>query len=56
VVDAAWAPIRGLYAAGEIVGGIFYSGYPGGTGLVSGAVFGRIAGREAAALSKASTN
>jgi succinate dehydrogenase/fumarate reductase flavoprotein subunit len=23
-------------------------GYPGGTGLVSGAVFGRIAGREAA--------
>jgi len=48
VVDASWAPIDGLYAAGEIVGGIFYNGYPGGTGLVSGAVFGRIAGREAA--------
>lgn len=48
VVDSAWAPIEGLYAAGEIVGGIFYNGYPGGTGLVSGAVFGRIAGLEAA--------
>jgi tricarballylate dehydrogenase len=48
VLDAAWAPIEGLYAAGEIVGGLFYGGYPGGTGLVSGAVFGRIAGREAA--------
>jgi tricarballylate dehydrogenase len=56
VVDASWAPIQGLYAAGEIVGGIFYSGYPGGTGLVSGAVFGRIAGREAAALSKESSS
>jgi tricarballylate dehydrogenase len=52
VVDAAWEPIRGLYAAGEIVGGIFFNGYPGGTGLVSGAVFGRIAGREAASLGK----
>jgi len=49
VLDAAWDPIPGLYACGEIVGGIFYGGYPGGTGLVSGAVFGRIAGREAAA-------
>ena len=48
VLDAAWEPIPGLYAAGEIVGGLFYGGYPGGTGLVSGAVFGRIAGREAA--------
>ena len=48
VVDASWTPIESLYAAGEIVGGIFYNGYPGGTGLVSGAVFGRIAGREAA--------
>ncbi|OGA53799.1 MAG: tricarballylate dehydrogenase [Betaproteobacteria bacterium RIFCSPLOWO2_12_FULL_62_58] len=53
VLDAAWDPIPGLYAAGEIVGGIFYGGYPGGTGLVSGAVFGRIAGREAAGVSEA---
>ena len=52
VLDAAWNPIPGLYAAGEIVGGIFYGGYPGGTGLVSGAVFGRIAGREAAGVSE----
>jgi tricarballylate dehydrogenase len=40
--------IPGLYAAGELVGGIFYFNYPGGTGLMSGAVFGRIAGRAAA--------
>ena len=37
-------PIRGLYAAGELVGGLFYFNYPGGSGLTSGAVFGRIAG------------
>jgi tricarballylate dehydrogenase len=48
VLDAALQPIPGLYAAGEIVGGIFYDGYPGGTGLVSGAVFGRRAGKGAA--------
>ena len=38
------SPIPGLYAAGELVGGLFYFNYPGGTGLMSGAVFGRIAG------------
>lgn len=41
-------PIPGLYAAGELVGGIFYFNYPGGTGLTNGAVFGRIAGASAA--------
>jgi tricarballylate dehydrogenase len=41
-------PIRGLYAAGELVGGLFYFNYPGGSGLTSGAVFGRIAGTSAA--------
>ena len=41
-------PIPGLYAAGELVGGLFYFNYPGGTGLMSGAVFGRIAGAAAA--------
>lgn len=41
-------PIPGLYAAGELVGGLFYFNYPGGTGLTSGAVFGRIAGIGAA--------
>jgi tricarballylate dehydrogenase len=38
----------GLYAAGELVGGLFYFNYPGGTGLMSGAVFGKIAGTSAA--------
>ena len=41
-------PIKGLFAAGEMVGGIFYVNYPGGSGLTSGAVFGRIAGEYAA--------
>ena len=41
-------PIPGLFAAGELVGGLFYFNYPGGTGLTSGAVFGRIAGVGAA--------
>lgn len=50
VLNVAGEPIPGLYAAGEIVGGIFYDGYPGGTGLVSGAVFGRIAGLGAASF------
>jgi tricarballylate dehydrogenase len=40
-------PIRGLYAAGELVGGLFYFNYPGGAGLMSGAVFGKIAGASA---------
>ena len=43
------APIPGLYAAGEIVGGLFFHNYPGGTGLTAGSVFGRIAGLAAAA-------
>ena len=48
VVDHDGAPIPGLYAAGEMVGGMFYFNYPSGTGLVSGAVFGRLAGASAA--------
>lgn len=52
VLDHARNPIPGLFAAGEIVGGLFFGGYPGGTGLVSGAVFGRIAGRGAAAFQR----
>jgi tricarballylate dehydrogenase len=47
VLDAGGAPIPGLHAAGELVGGLFYFNYPGGTGLTSGAVFGRIAGTSA---------
>jgi tricarballylate dehydrogenase len=48
VLDIDQTPIGGLYAAGEMVGGIFYNNYPGGTGLTAGAVFGRIAGASAA--------
>jgi tricarballylate dehydrogenase len=48
VIDGDMNPIPGLYAAGELVGGIFYFNYPGGTGLMSGTVFGRIAGHGAA--------
>ena len=40
-------PIAGLYACGELVGGVFFDGYPGGSGLTSGAVFGRRAGTAA---------
>lgn len=43
------SPINGLYACGELVGGVFFAGYPGGTGLTSGVVFGRRAGAGAAA-------
>ena len=35
--------IAGLHAAGELVGGLFYFNYPGGTGLMAGSVFGKIA-------------
>lgn len=50
VLDVGGKPIPGLFAAGELVGGIFYFNYPGGTGLTSGAVFGRIAGTSAGSL------
>jgi tricarballylate dehydrogenase len=48
VLDTDQRPIPGLYAAGELVGGLFYFNYPGGTGLMAGSVFGKIAGRSAA--------
>jgi tricarballylate dehydrogenase len=48
VVDLEQRPIAGLFAAGELVGGLFYQNYPGGAGLMAGSVFGRIAGRSAA--------
>ena len=47
VIDTDAQPIPGLYAAGELVGGLFYFNYPGGSGLMNGAVFGRIAGTSA---------
>ncbi len=48
VIATNWKPIPGLYACGEMVGGLFHDNYPGGSGLMSGAVFGRIAGANAA--------
>ena len=48
VMNSDMEPINGLFAAGEMVGGLFYFNYPGGTGLMSGAVFGRLAGDNAA--------
>lgn len=53
VMSTGWAPVAGLYACGEMVGGLFHGNYPGGTGLMSGAVFGRIAGHSAATFSRA---
>jgi tricarballylate dehydrogenase len=48
VQDTTQNAIPGLFAAGELVGGIFYENYLGGAGLMSGSVFGRLAGRSAA--------
>jgi tricarballylate dehydrogenase len=48
VLDTAGQPLPGLYAAGELVGGLFWGNYAGGSGLMAGSVFGRIAGRNAA--------
>jgi tricarballylate dehydrogenase len=53
VLHRGGGPIRGLYAAGEITGGIFYHNYPSGAGLMLGAVFGRIAGTRAAMFARA---
>ena len=48
VQDLSDRPIPGLYAAGELVGGLFVENYPGGSGLMAGTVFGRLAGTSAA--------
>jgi len=52
VLDSHLHPIPGLYTAGEMVGGLFYFNYPSGTGLVSGAVFGSMAGTSAGKAAK----
>ncbi|MFC4903976.1 FAD-dependent tricarballylate dehydrogenase TcuA [Kocuria oceani] len=44
VLDADGQHIEGLYAAGEMLGGLFSTNYPGGSGLAAGCVFGRRAG------------
>jgi tricarballylate dehydrogenase len=52
VQDLTDRSIPGLYAAGELVGGLFYENYPGGSGLMAGAVFGKRAGEFAADAAK----
>lgn len=52
ILDEADRPLPGLYAAGEMVGGLYYVKYAGGIGLTAGSVLGRSAGRHAAQLDK----
>lgn len=56
VLDLVDKPIPGLFAAGELVGGLFYGNYLGGAGLTSGLVFGRLAGKSAAEFSCGAEN
>ena len=49
IASTTRAPVPGLYCCGEMLGDLFYGNYPGGSGLTSGTVFGRRAGRAAAA-------
>lgn len=49
LIDTEGRAIPGLYAAGELIGGLFYDNYPGGASLLRSLVFGRLAGKEAAA-------
>jgi succinate dehydrogenase/fumarate reductase flavoprotein subunit len=47
--------VPGVFCAGEMVSGLFYENYPGGSGLTSGAVFGRKAGIHAARIATGGT-
>ncbi len=49
VIDTRDMPIAGLYAIGEMSGGVFFHNYPSGTGLTKGAVTARIAAAEVVA-------
>lgn len=55
VLDTDHRVMPGLFACGELVGGLFYHNYPGGSGLMSGTVFGRRAGEGAARLTGSQT-
>ncbi len=46
-LDNAGSPIEGLFVCGEMLGGLFWGNYPGGSGLAAGMVFGRRAGAHA---------
>lgn len=47
VLDSRERVIPGLYAAGNSTGRLFYNNYPGGTGLMNAAVYGKIAAESA---------
>ncbi|KAI2627612.1 FAD/NAD(P)-binding domain-containing protein [Hypoxylon sp. NC1633] len=53
VSEVTGTKIDGLWCAGELLGGLFWDNYPGGSGLTMGTVMGRIAGREAAERARA---
>lgn len=53
VLDVFGAPIAGLYAAGEVTGGLHGANYVSGSSVGKAAIFGRIAGREAASSTTA---
>ncbi|HEX8967411.1 MAG TPA: FAD-dependent tricarballylate dehydrogenase TcuA, partial [Chloroflexota bacterium] len=48
VQHVAGRPLPGLFAAGEMVGGLFHGNYASGSGMMAGATWGRIAGTHAA--------
>ncbi|KAJ4354128.1 uncharacterized protein N0V89_005861 [Didymosphaeria variabile] len=54
VISNEGREVQGLYCVGEMLGGLFYGNYPGGSGLTSGAVFGRRAGKAAAQFARRS--
>jgi succinate dehydrogenase/fumarate reductase flavoprotein subunit len=54
ISDLTGECIPGVFCAGEMLGGLFWDNYPGGSGLTAGVVFGRIAGREAAEVARRS--
>lgn len=54
VLSTSGVPIRGLYAAGEVVG-LYYRVYTGATSVLKGAVFGRLAGKHATRSNSASS-
>ena len=52
ISSSSMKEVPGLFCVCEMFGGLFYDNYPGGSGLTSGAVFGRRAGTAAAELAK----
>jgi succinate dehydrogenase/fumarate reductase flavoprotein subunit len=56
ISEATREPIEGLYCAGELLGGLFWDNYPGGSGLTMGTVAGRTAGSHAAKTAQAIAN